>query len=111
VPSIVEYECSRKLWHLSIRDNAGQPVKSLRRLQALVERLELIELNRPCSQHAAKLWGEARSAGNPTSGERELDGDVLIAAQALSVKATVVTDNVKHLGRYCSAVRWQDITI
>jgi len=56
---------------------------------------------------AASLWAEARNQGRRTAPDQALDGDVIIAAQALEVGATVVSDNRKHLSRYCAVEDWR----
>ena len=57
---------------------------------------------------AATLWAQARRAGTPTADPKELDCDVLIAAQALTlgapaVELVVATVNVGHFGRFVNA--------
>lgn len=61
-----------------------------------------------------RLWACARNAGTPTADPKELDGDVLIAAQALTLGAApsgliVATSNVGHLGQFVPAALWTDI--
>ena len=45
--------------------------------------------------------------GKPTADPRELDGDVILAAQALQVGGTVVTENPGHLALFVRIERWQ----
>ena len=57
---------------------------------------------------AAELWAAARRAGLPTAGPDALDGDCILAAQALlsvgpSDTVTVASDNVAHLSRFVDA--------
>jgi len=52
---------------------------------------------------AAELWALARNRGTPTADPKELDGDVILAAQAEQVRAVVATDNVGHLSRFVQA--------
>jgi hypothetical protein len=40
-----------------------------------------------------------------------LDCDVILAAQALAMGATVVTDNVGHLSLFVEAKSWRDIPV
>ena len=61
------------------------------------------------------LWARARNAGQPTADPRELDCDVLIAAQALTLgvpeaELIVATTNVGHLSRFVAADVWTNIT-
>jgi hypothetical protein len=63
---------------------------------------------------AAKLWAQARNAGIPTADPKELDCDVLIAAQALSLDVSpaelvIATTNVGHLARFVPAALWANI--
>ncbi len=64
---------------------------------------------------AAELWGQVRRSGQPTSGRHALDGDVLLAAQVLSLGLSptqyiVATRNVQHLIRFgLPAEEWQNI--
>jgi hypothetical protein len=60
---------------------------------------------------AAELWAQARQGGYPTAPDPALDGDVILAAQALSlgVPVVVATANVAHLSRFVPADVWQNI--
>jgi hypothetical protein len=60
---------------------------------------------------AADLWARARQKSLPTAPNPALDGDVILAAQALvlGVPVVVATDNVAHLGRFVPADLWQNI--
>ena len=52
---------------------------------------------------AAELWADARRRGRPTADPKELDCDVILAAQALAEGAVIATENVGHLARYVPA--------
>lgn len=63
---------------------------------------------------AVRLWTQARNAGTPTAGPKELDGDVLIAAQALTLgvprsELVVATSNLGHLAQFVPADLWTNI--
>ncbi len=63
---------------------------------------------------AAELWAKARQEGRPTADSKELDVDVILAAQALSFGApasdvVVATSNAKHLAQFVAAKHWTDI--
>lgn len=67
-------------------------------------------------RHAAQLWAISRSKGIPTANEKNIDADVIIAAQCqlfqqenLGQTLIVATTNVKHLSRFIEAQKWQDI--
>ena len=63
---------------------------------------------------AAELWAEARRRGRPTADPKELDCDVVLAAQAgLIARAwdepVIATTNVGHLTLFADARAWQEI--
>ncbi len=104
VPEMADYEIRRSL----IQNNS---LLALARLDRLGRRLEYLALNTGVMRHAAELWAWARNAGLPTAAKDALDGDVILAAQALSLRVPVVvaTDNVAHLSRFVTAEPWQHI--
>ena len=57
-------------------------------------------------KRAAELWADARRQGRPTANPAALDADVLIAAQAMEIQATVVTSNPIHLGQWVTIQTW-----
>jgi hypothetical protein len=64
-------------------------------------------------RRAADLWAAARRAGKPTASHKAIDGDVILAAQALALGASpivVATGNVAHLARYVTAQDWRSVT-
>ena len=66
----------------------------------------------PDRRKAAEFWAAARKAGTPTAGPQELDGDVILAAQAVTLgdaSFVVATSNVGHLARFVPAELWQNI--
>jgi hypothetical protein len=63
---------------------------------------------------AAELWAQARIEGYPTAHSEAIDGDVVLAAQAILVQqqshiVTIATTNVNHLSRFTSAKTWEEI--
>lgn len=106
VPAIADYELRRELIHLSLRSKEPRELKLLS-LDALYGTLPFLELSDEAIKVAADLWAKARHSGVPTAPKEALDGDVILAAQALEVGATVVTHNVTHIARYCAAVDWR----
>jgi len=61
---------------------------------------------------AAELWARSRRGGLPTAAAEALDGDVLIAAQALTLNdpnIVVATDNPVHIARFVPAGQWETI--
>jgi len=104
VSEIADYEVRREL----IR--ADRPV-GLARLNALKTTLPYLPLTTSIMLRAAELWAEARRRGRPTADPQALDCDVILAAQALAMGATVVTDNVGHLALFVEAKSWRDIAV
>jgi predicted nucleic acid-binding protein len=107
IPEIADYELRRELLR-------ADKVEGLQRLDALVAALEYLPLTTAMMRQAARFWAEARRQGRPTADEKALDGDVILAAQALLTTtddATVIvaTDNVGHLARFVPAYRWWEI--
>ncbi len=103
IPEISYYELRRNL----LLENL---TRSLLHLEALKSFASYLPINSGAMNHAAELWAEARRKGHPTAAPHELDGDVILAAQALQVDAVIATDNLGHLNRFADARRWQSIT-
>lgn len=102
VPEIADFEVRREL----IRAGLSQ---SLERLNALRIQLVFLPLDSGTFFRAAELWAHARNAGTPTADPRELDCDVILAAQSERAGALVATENVGHLSRFVTARHWRDI--
>jgi predicted nucleic acid-binding protein len=102
LPEIADYEVRRELLRLG-------RTKSLQRLDALQSTLTYLPLDTATMRRAAEMWAEARNQGVPTADPRELDADVILAAQAEGVQAVVATANVAHLARFVDARHWRDI--
>lgn len=107
VPEIADYELRRKLLHLTAIGKASP--RSLDRLDELGATFIYLPLTTAVLRHAAELWADTRSKGQPTAAEPELDGDVILAAQTLAVGGTVVTTNPRHLGRFVEAKTWEEL--
>lgn len=100
IPEIADYELRREL----LREGKE---KSLQRLDAL-RNICLIPINSETILKAAELWAWVRNQGQPTASNDSLDGDVILAAQAILQlnsfdKVIVVTTNVKHISRFTSS--------
>jgi predicted nucleic acid-binding protein len=107
VPEITDYEVRRELLR-------ARKVKGLQRLDALVAALEYLPITTSIMQHAALLWAQVRQEGRPTAARHALDGDVILAAQALSFETDAVivaTTNVGHLTRFVPAALWTEIEV
>lgn len=108
VPEIVDYELRRELLR-------GNKTSGLARLDALVAGTGLAEylaLTTAAMRQAAAFWAEARQQGQPTAGDKTIDGDVILAAQAATLgesDAIIATTNVGHLARFVAADLWQNV--
>lgn len=110
VPEIADYEVRRELVRLKRN-------KSINRLNQLA-RYNLIPLDTDTMRTAAELWANIRTEGQPTASDDSLDGDVILAAQAILQlnnfdEVVVVTTNLNHISRFESAgiqvQDWQQI--
>src|SRR5262249_57739698 len=104
LPEIADYEVRRGLLLEGL-------IASVRRLDQLKAVLTYLPLTTSTMLRAAELWAQARRRGTPTADPRELDGDVILSAQALEVGGIVATENVGHLGRFVEARAWREITV
>jgi len=105
VPEITDYEVRRELIRLG-------KAKAISQLDALAVATEYLPLTTAAMRRAAELWAQARQTGQPTSGDKTIDADIILAAQALTLgvaDVVVATTNVAHLGRFVSAENWQNI--
>ena len=101
---VADYELRRELTRLV---QAGQlPASRLDRLNQLDRVFTYLPVSTAAWKRAATLWAIARSQGKQTADPSALDADVLIAAQALEVQATVVTCNPTHLKSLVSIHSW-----
>lgn len=107
LPEICDYELRRKLVHLSLRNPRTR--RGLVRLDQLGEQLTYLPLSTPAMRRPAALWADARATGRLTAPDSALDGDVILAAQALTVDGVVVTMNPGHLSRFVAVRDWQTI--
>jgi len=105
LPEISDYEVRRELLR-------AQKAKGIQRLDTLIGLLQYLPLSTAAMRQAADLWARARQQGYPTASDKALDGDVILAGQALTFEAPdvlIATTNVGHLSRFAPAELWQDI--
>lgn len=105
LPEIADYEVRREL----LRANK---VKGIERLDALARLLEYLPLTTTAMRQAALFWAQARQQGQPTAGDKTIDGDMILAGQASALNesdAVIATTNVGHLARFAPADLWQNI--
>jgi predicted nucleic acid-binding protein len=103
VSEVADYEVRRSLLLKRLE-------RSVERLDELKEELTYLPLTTVQMLKAAELWAMAWKSGQPTADPKELDCDVILAAQALSVNAIVATENIGHLARFVDAKHWNDIS-
>lgn len=107
VPEITDFEVRRELIRAGKRDG-------IRRLDRLKAAARYLPLTTEAMLLAAGLWAQARNAGAPTADPKELDVDVILAAQALSLardpgELVIATSNPGHLSRFVPAELWENI--
>lgn len=107
LPEIVDYEHRRAL----LRREASRQVE---RLDGFKRVFGYEPLTTEVMLAAAELWADARKRGLPTGTERELDVDVILAAQARVLgqgghRVIVATTNPSHLSRFVDSRPWHDI--
>jgi predicted nucleic acid-binding protein len=107
LPEIADYEVRREL----LRANKLMGIQQLDELKAI---LTYRPLTTETMLKAAEFWAEARRRGRPTADPKALDGDVILAAQAVLVadegnEVIVATTNVEHLSQFVDAREWRVI--
>jgi predicted nucleic acid-binding protein len=107
LPEIADYELRRELLRVG-------KVAGIRRLDQLKAAITYRPITTEVMLKAAELWAEARKRGRPTADPKELDGDVILAAQAVLVadegnEVIIATTNVGHLSQFIDAREWRFI--
>lgn len=107
VAEIADYEVRREL----IRQKR---TASIVHMGSVIATLSYVPITTDAMRLAADLWAQARNQGWATADPKALDGDVILAAQALSLTPApdsliVATENVAHLSRYVAAAEWRNI--
>ncbi|MEG4330209.1 nucleic acid-binding protein [Microcoleus sp. herbarium5] len=105
LPEIADYEVRREL----IR--AGKE-RGIRKLDLFKNVLTYRPLTTEVMLLAAQLWAQARMRGRPTAEANALDGDVILAAQAIleaseGNQVVIATTNVGHLSQFVDAREWR----
>jgi toxin FitB len=97
VPEIADYELRREL----LRQGKSKSIERLNKLSQIC----LIPITPETMRKAAELWAWVRNQGKPTASNDSLDGDVILAAQAILQlpsfnEVVIVTTNLKHLSLF-----------
>ena len=110
---ICEYEVRRSLLLASFTNPIVQGIENLDALQQVID---FLPLTKSVMKEAAQLWAEARCQGIQTADLKNIDADIIIAAQCKLLKEeypgqyiVIATTNVKHLQRFIEALEWKDI--
>ena len=105
LPEIADYEVRRELLRAGKMQGAA-------RLDALAGLIEYVPITTAAMRLAATFWAQARQLGFPTADDKAIDGDMILAAQTMSLgvpEVVIATTNVGHLSRFAPAELWQNI--
>ncbi len=102
LPEIADFELRRELERLNA-------TASLRVLDGLPTEIAYLPIDTAMMRDAAKLWAHLWNIGQPIGTAEALGADTILAAKARAMDATVITDNLAHVGRMVAAVRWQEV--
>jgi len=112
---ICEYEVRRSLILASFTNPTIKGVENLDELQQVID---FLPLTKSVMREAAQLWAESRSQGIPTADDKNIDADIIIAAQWKILTeefpgryVVIATTNVKHLERLTEAKDWKNINL
>ena len=106
IPEIADYEVRRELCR-------ANKTKGMARLDNLAQLIDYLPITTIAMRQAAQLWAQARQQGQPTAGDKTIDGDMILVAQAITLglpDVVIATTNVGHLSRFVAAELWQSIT-
>lgn len=105
VPEITDYELRRELLR------AGKST-GIAELEALIKKITYLPISTEAMRQAALFWAQARQHGQPTAGDKNLDADMILCAQAVTLGVSdiiVASTNLRHLRRFVPADLWQNI--
>lgn len=109
IPEIADYEVRRELLRLG-----NSPAVSRLDVLNVAVPDRYIPVTTQAIRLAAEFWADSRRRGLPTADPKELDSDVIIAAQAATcgraiADIVVATSNPVHLARFVKADLWTNI--
>jgi len=109
LPEIADYEVRRGLLRV-------KQIAEIAKLEELKHVLKYAPITTEVMVKAAEFWAQSRLAGRKTADDTDLDGDVILAAQATFVRhfgdhVIIATTNVKHLTQFGDAQLWQNIPV
>jgi hypothetical protein len=101
IPKIADYEVRREF--LEIQNHAALAV-----LDGYESQLEYLHITRMAMRHAAGLWAHTHNTGQQTAHDHTLDGDMILAAQGITLGVPTIVETV-NLSRFTSSELWQTI--
>jgi predicted nucleic acid-binding protein len=107
IPEIADYEVRRELLR-------AHKTKGIARLDDLAKSIEYLPITTAAMRQSAELWAQARQQGQPTAGDKTIDGDMILVAQAITLGVSdvvIATTNMGHLSRFIAAELWQNIAL
>jgi hypothetical protein len=111
--SLCDYEVRRNLILETERTGNRDSLNNLDEMTAFISFLSVTDES---LKMASVLWAQSKLSGIPTAKDSSLDADLIICAQWRILAAQhpgqmsiIATTNVKHLGRFATVGRWQDI--
>jgi hypothetical protein len=112
---LCDYEVRRNLILESERTGNRD---SLNNLDELNDFISFLSVSDESLKLASVLWAQSKLSGLPTAQDGSLDADLIICAQWRILSAQypgqmsiIATTNVKHLSRFATASKWQDISL
>ena len=105
LPEIADYELRREL----IRARSSRGLKNLDDLGRV---LDYLPITTQAIRQAAAFWAIARQQGRPAANDRDIDADMILAGQTVTIgtdEVVVATTNVKHLERFVTARTWKTL--
>ena len=101
-PEIADFEVRRNLILERRR-------RSLRRLNDVLSLGHYLPITTSAMRLAAVLWAHQRRAGRSVGDPKELNADVIVAAQSLQAQAVLITDNPRHFPPRLATAHWSAI--
>ena len=102
IPEVSDFEIRRSLLLHGL-------VASISELNFLQKQFVYVPITTSVMLTAADLWAQSRKRGRPTADVKELDCDVILAAQAIESGAEILTENVGHLEQFVRVHQWSSL--
>ncbi len=118
VPEISDYELRRNLILETLGAANSPSIQSIQNLDNLKNTIGYVPLSTDMVLAAAAMWAAAKKGNYSTAHPFKLDGDVILAAQAIvesaaKEKIIIATRNVRHLSQYSTSTvearEWKNI--